>query len=127
MKKGFTLIELLIVIAIIAILAAITITVTAGLTDRANDTEGKSTVNAVAKALEAAYVDNQTYPAQADLATTLEPDYLKAGTIAGMTFGTGEGEYEYSVGANGCFDLAYNLARPTDDDTDGEFTVVCSQ
>jgi general secretion pathway protein G len=62
-QRGFTIVELLIVIVVIGILAAITIIAYNGVTKRANDTQRKSDVKSIAKALELYYIDNNRYPA----------------------------------------------------------------
>lgn len=61
-KKGFTLIELLTVIAIIAILAGLTMTVGPRLIERAKLRRLDSAMREVATALTAYYVDHATYP-----------------------------------------------------------------
>ena len=52
MRKGFTLIELLVVIAIIGILATLVITQVAGAQIRARNSNGKSDINQMGKAIE---------------------------------------------------------------------------
>jgi len=60
-EKGFTLIELLVVIIIIAILAAIAIPTFLGQRNKAYDASAKSLVRNARSAVEASYVDNQTF------------------------------------------------------------------
>lgn len=60
--RGFTIIELLIVIVVIAILAAITIVAYNGIQQRARDSQRKSDVATIQKALELYYLDNGFYP-----------------------------------------------------------------
>lgn len=62
--KGFTLIELLVVIAIIGILAGLVMVNMAGVRERARDTQRKSELNEVKKALRLYYNDNSRYPAE---------------------------------------------------------------
>jgi type II secretion system protein G len=64
-KKGFTLIELLIVVAIIAILAAIAVPNFLEAQTRSKVSRVKADLRSLATALEAYYIDNNTYPAQA--------------------------------------------------------------
>ena len=61
-KRGFTLIELLIVVAIIAILAAIAVPNFLEAQVRAKVAKAKSGLRVSAIALEAYYVDNNSYP-----------------------------------------------------------------
>lgn len=56
--SGFTLIELLIVIAILAILAAIGITVFSGVQKNSRDARRKEDINAVAQAMEVGFTDS---------------------------------------------------------------------
>lgn len=63
--SGFTIVELLIVIVIIAILAAITIVAYNGIQQRARDTQRKSDVANIVKALEAYYAVHGEYPGAA--------------------------------------------------------------
>lgn len=63
--KGFTLIELLIVVAIIAILAAIAVPNFLEAQVRSKVSRAKNDIRSVATALEAYYVDNNSYPSSA--------------------------------------------------------------
>lgn len=60
--RGFTIVELLIVIVIIGILAAITIVAYNGIQNRARDTQRKSDLSQIAKALQLYKLDNGSYP-----------------------------------------------------------------
>jgi len=60
---GFTLIELLVVIAIIGLLAGLVIINMAGVRERVRDTQRKSELNEIKKALRLYYNDNNRYPA----------------------------------------------------------------
>jgi type II secretion system protein G len=60
--KGFTIVELLIVIVIIAVLAAISVVAYTGTQGRARDSERKSELSNIMKALELYRVDNGGYP-----------------------------------------------------------------
>lgn len=62
-QRGFTIVELLIVIVIIAILAAITITAYNGLQARANNSSAMATANMLARKIQAYYGINASYPA----------------------------------------------------------------
>ncbi len=61
-SRGFTLLELLLVMAIIGILAAITIPMYSNYVDKAQITVAISTLDTVRKHLEAFHIDNQGYP-----------------------------------------------------------------
>jgi type II secretion system protein G len=77
--QGFTLIELLVVVIIIGILAAIAIPVFLNQRNKAKDASAKSDANTIAKAMETAYVDAQTYPTSnttIDASVTLSPGNL---------------------------------------------------
>lgn len=60
-QKGFTIVELLIVIVVITILATISIVAYSGVQQRARDNIRRSDINAIAKALELLYIDNNKY------------------------------------------------------------------
>ena len=59
--KGFTIVELLIVIVVIAVLAAITIVAYNGIQQRARDSQRKSDLSQIAKALHIYNVNNGNY------------------------------------------------------------------
>lgn len=59
--KGFTIVELLIVIVVIAILAAISIVAYNGVQQNARDSQRKSDLAAIAKAIKLYAIDNATY------------------------------------------------------------------
>ena len=61
-RSGFTIVELLIVIVVIAILAAITITSYSGIQSRARDSQRAAAITSIQKKLEAFYVLNGYYP-----------------------------------------------------------------
>lgn len=57
-QKGFTIVELLIVIVVIGVLAAITIVAFNGIQGRARDSQRKSDLSAIAKAINVRAVEN---------------------------------------------------------------------
>jgi type II secretion system protein G len=63
MQIGFTIVELLIVIVVIAILAAISLVTYNGVQQRARDSQRKSDISYVQKALGLYFIDNDGYPA----------------------------------------------------------------
>jgi prepilin-type N-terminal cleavage/methylation domain-containing protein len=102
---GFTIVELLIVIVVIGILAAITITAFNGVQNRANDISIQSDLQAIAKKIEMYKADNGVYPAGA---AQLTPLALKASKGA-------YGNHMVSSGAD--YNLVYcrmPAAGPTD-------------
>lgn len=78
LNHGFTIVELLIVIVIIGILAAITITAYNGVQQRARDTQRKADLAQIAKSMQLYYVDYN--------------DYVRSSCPAGWS-GLGEGWY----------------------------------
>ena len=82
-EQGFTLIELLVVVIIIGILAAIAIPVFLNQRKSAVDAGVKSDLRTVANEIETYYVNNQKYPATADVTTSA------AATNKKVTVGTG--------------------------------------
>jgi len=67
---GFTIVELLIVIVVIAVLAAISIVAYNGIQQRGRDSQRKSDITAITKALELYYIDNGKYPNGGTLGST---------------------------------------------------------
>ena len=70
-EKGFTLIELLVVIIIIAILAAIAIPTFLGQRQKAQDAAAKALVRNARTAIEAYFVDYQSYASSAAMTTAV--------------------------------------------------------
>ncbi|MNQ41770.1 Type II secretion system protein G precursor [compost metagenome] len=66
-QPGFTIVELLIVIVVIGILAAITITAYNGIQQRGRDAERTSDVKQLKKALEMFYAEKNYYPSVTDI------------------------------------------------------------
>jgi type II secretion system protein G len=78
--KGFTLIELLIVVAIIGIIAAIAIPNLLNAIDRGKQKRTMADLRSIGTAVETYSIDNNEYPTvatPADLATVLEPTYIR--------------------------------------------------
>lgn len=64
--RGFTLIELLIVIIILGVLAAIVVFSVRGITNNSETTACKTEIRTVETAVEAAYAETGSYPANVD-------------------------------------------------------------
>jgi general secretion pathway protein G len=79
-QKGFTLLELLIVIVIIAILALLIIPNITSAPKKARDTQRKTDITAIRKALEEYFVNNNSYPAGSGQADTAVGTDLGAGS-----------------------------------------------
>lgn len=78
MKKGFTLIELLIVIAVISILSAITLSVinVGRVRSRAQDATRREAISSIAGALERRYSDTNSYPQANNYTSVSSPAIL---------------------------------------------------
>jgi type II secretion system protein G len=81
-QPGFTIVELLIVIVVIGILAAITIVAYNGIQQRARDSQRRSDIASIQKALELYHADNNGYPICGS-ASPYQP--LTAGTAGTVT------------------------------------------
>lgn len=76
--RGFTLIELMIVVAIIAILSTIGLTVYSGIQRGARDSKRQTDIQELQKALEQYYAINRTFPPNL---STLGATYFSSGAI----------------------------------------------
>lgn len=74
-SRGFTLVELVIVVAVIIILAAMTISVYSGAQARSRDAKRKADIANIAKALELYYDDNGEYPNAANNGTLISSSW----------------------------------------------------
>lgn len=123
-KQGFTIVELLIVIVVIAILAAITIVAFNGIQQRARDSERKSELVSIQKALEMYYTDNGGYPgcngvmyiaggtrtacsvSNANIVNALSPKYIA--TLPRDPVNVGANSYYYATGHQKTGPSSYN-------------------
>ena len=76
-SRGFTLVELVIVVAIIIILAAITISVYSGTQARSRDAKRKADIANITKAMELYYDDNGQYPTSSG-STAINPGWVSS-------------------------------------------------
>lgn len=88
--SGFTLIELLVVIFIIGVLVAVLLANILGARQRAEDTQRKSDLQQLKRALMMYYGDNQEYPD--DLAVDLGGEYIKQLPETNYYWVSGDGE-----------------------------------
>jgi len=121
--KGFTLIELLIVVAIIAILAAIAVPNFLEAQVRSKVSRAKTDMRTLATALEAYYVDNNTYSGSAtDFAqlgitvnSMLKPAAVAPGGAAGrLTFTNYRPQAADGMAASLTTPIAYITSFPSD-------------
>ncbi len=102
-RSGFTIVELLIVIVVIGILAAITITAYNGVQSKARNAQIASAVIAYRKALTTYAIDKGTYPSPADICLgDGYPDLDNDGTAGDCTSDSGVVGYK----VNAAFDAA---------------------
>jgi len=109
MKRGFTLIEILIVIAVIAILAGISLPYMKGMQDEGNTAKAAGELRTLATAVESFYIhNNHEYPVQttsvdsawqsdANSLTTASPTIIK--TVLTDPFKSSQ-EYRYATSAS---------------------------
>ena len=123
-KQGFTIVELVIVIVVIAILAAISIVAYNGIQQRARDTQRKSDVATLTKALELYYTDNGSYPScygstsiNAGWCTTADASWPTLSTALAnylpkvprdpISQAMGAGQYPWDDSGNGRYNYSY--------------------
>ena len=100
-EGGFTLIELLVVIAIIGILAAIAIPQFSAYRERAYKSEAQSDLKNAAIAMEAYFVDNNTYLAKSGLVSADITGYNKSASIT-MNSAAGTNTFYLTVSHANC-------------------------
>ena len=132
-QKGFTLLELLIVIVIIAILALLIIPNITSAPKKARDTQRKTDVTAIRKALEEYFVNNNAYPA-----TGGQADTVLGGATGPLGVGTAPimlnvptdpkkgspSQYYYSYTPTGT--TAYTIGACLENDQDAGASVVAT-
>lgn len=84
-QRGFTIVELLIVIVVIGILAATTVVAFNGVQRKARDTDRKSDVASIIKAMEAYHVLNGRYPV-ASGSTVINSSWTTTADASWQTF-----------------------------------------
>jgi type II secretion system protein G len=126
-QTGFTIVELLIVIVVIGILAAITIVAYNGIQQRGRDSDRKSGISTIQKALELYHADNGGYPTcvanvtyiaggargscitdGAGFIGSLAPKYIQK--VPQDPTGTGDFRYFYVYGSKKMSDTTYSAS-----------------
>lgn len=98
-NKGFTLIEMLVVIAVIGILSAATLTALGPARSKAKDTKIISALNQIRAVAETLYTTAGTYPSAADMKA--DSNIAKSSTEIAANGGTG-----FEMRTNGTLDIA---------------------
>ncbi len=111
-EGGFTLIELLVVIAIIGILAAIAIPQFSAYRERAYKSEAQSDLKNTSIAMEAYFVDNNTYLAKVGITGTELPGYNKSGDIT-MASVSGTGTFTLTATHANCTGKSWTFTSAT--------------
>lgn len=114
--KGFTLIELLIVVAIIAILAAIAVPNFLEAQIRSKVSRSKNDMRSIATALEAYFVDNNTYVAHST-GTDSKPPTVNSGLKKSNATAKGDDGGDSPVGA--WYRYSWQIYRPDKQDGRG--------
>jgi general secretion pathway protein G len=137
-QEGFTLLELLIVIVIIAILALLIIPNITSAPKKARDTQRKTDITTVRKALEEYFVNNNSYPSTGgDAATVLSGAADGQGTSGPLTTGTAPlmkkvpldpkkaspSQYYYNYQPSGTPATSYTLGACLENDQDNGASV----
>lgn len=130
-ERGFTLIELLIVIVIIGILAMIVVGYTGNSKKKATDTQKKTDMADLKKALESYFVENNNYPDATGWQDTLVTDkFIKAKKVAPNSAVNGDYTYTPTGSPATSYVLTVKLENPTDKDTNnvnGTYTLINNQ
>lgn len=87
-RLGFTITELLIVIIVIGLLAAVVIVQYNGVQVRARDTQRRTDIANIAKALEQYYADNGSYPIASGTASVINTSWYTSGDASWSGFAT---------------------------------------
>ena len=107
---GFTLIELMIVIAIIGVLAAIAIPQFSAYRKRSFNSASKADTRNLATAIEAYYVDNNTYVTSLDSLISTSYAFIQSASV--MVGVTGDGKNYTITSFHSTGDKTYSLSGP---------------
>lgn len=87
-NPGFTIVEIIVAVVVVAILASVTIISYNGAQQRARDTDRKSDISNLVKALEMYYSDNGQYPTTSTSSSTINSSWYNSGDSSWSEFTT---------------------------------------